>query len=48
MVKKKIDKITIQMSCILNTIEAIEKQTQEEDLPFLLVNPHLFQLLLMT
>ncbi|KAK3549093.1 hypothetical protein QTP70_031341 [Hemibagrus guttatus] len=36
MVKKKIDKITIQISCVLDTIEAIEKQTQGEDLPFLL------------
>lgn len=37
-VKKKIDKITIQISSVMETINAIEKQIQGEDLLFLLVN----------
>ncbi|KAM9481435.1 E3 ubiquitin-protein ligase TRIM35-like [Clarias gariepinus] len=35
-VNKKIDKISIQISSVLNTINAIEKQIQGEDLSFLL------------
>lgn len=35
--KKKIDKITIKISSVIDTINAIEKQIQGEDLPFLLV-----------
>ncbi|XP_053479518.1 E3 ubiquitin-protein ligase TRIM35-like [Ictalurus furcatus] len=34
--KKKIDKITIKISSVIDTINAIEKQIQGEDLPFLL------------
>ncbi|XP_060779578.1 E3 ubiquitin-protein ligase TRIM35-like [Neoarius graeffei] len=34
--KKKIDKITIQIFNVMDTINAIEKQLQGEDLPFLL------------
>ncbi|XP_060734250.1 tripartite motif containing 35-30 [Tachysurus vachellii] len=34
--KRKIDKITIQISIVLDTIKAIEKQTQGDDLLFLL------------
>ncbi|XP_017322083.3 E3 ubiquitin-protein ligase TRIM35 [Ictalurus punctatus] len=34
--KKKIDKITIKISNVIDTINAIEKQIQGEDLPFLL------------
>lgn len=37
-VKRNIDKITIQMASVWDTITAIEKQIQGEDLPFLLVN----------
>lgn len=39
--KKKIDKITIQIFNVMDTINAIEKQLQGEDLPFLLVNEQL-------
>ncbi|XP_053356849.1 E3 ubiquitin-protein ligase TRIM35-like [Clarias gariepinus] len=35
-VNKKIDKISIQISSVMNTINAIEKQIQGEDLSFLL------------
>ncbi|MCJ8733150.1 hypothetical protein PDJAM_G00219790 [Pangasius djambal] len=35
-VKKKIGEITIQIASVLDTIKAIEKQIQGEDLPFLL------------
>lgn len=41
--KKKIDKITIQIFNVMDTINAIEKQLQGEDLPFLLVNELLVQ-----
>lgn len=36
--KIKIDKITIQIANIMDTIKATEKQIQREDLAFLLVN----------
>ncbi|XP_053356776.1 E3 ubiquitin-protein ligase TRIM35-like [Clarias gariepinus] len=34
--KNKIEKISIQISSVLNTVDAIEKQIKGEDLPFLL------------
>lgn len=43
-VKKKIDKLSIQIASVMDTIKATEKQMQREDLAFLLVKQHLFQL----